>query len=304
MATTSLPPLRADHVGSLLRPPALLAARADHAVGRISGEQLRSAGDGAVRDAVRMQEEVGLQSATDGERRRSSWHMDFVYQLGGVTKAEGSIAVAFRSEAGEIEFTPAGLEVHAEIWLRETIFADAFAFLASTVTTATPKLTAPSPTMVRYRGGRAAIDPAVYPEMDEFWSDLSAAYADEIRALGALGCSYLQFDDTSLAYLNDPAQRPFIASQGGDPGHQHETYIESLNAALTGRPAGMRVTTHMCRGASAPRGRPMAATTSWPRRSSTTSRSTASSSSTTTRARVASSRCDSCRRASRSCSAS
>jgi 5-methyltetrahydropteroyltriglutamate--homocysteine methyltransferase len=120
--------------------------------------------------------------------------------------------------------------------------------LQSCVTTATPKLTIPSPSMVHYRGGRAAVDESVYPDMDDFWNDLTDAYADEVSALGNLGCTYLQFDDTSLAYLNDPKQREHIASMGGDAEHQHETYIRHINDALEKRPEGMTVTTHMCRG--------------------------------------------------------
>ena len=112
----------------------------------------------------------------------------------------------------------------------------------------TPKLTIPSPSMVHYRGGRAAIDQAVYPELDEFWADLTAAYAEQVRRLGELGCTYLQLDDTSLAYLNDPQQRAMVAAQGGDAEHQHELYIRNINAALAGRPEGMQITTHMCRG--------------------------------------------------------
>jgi 5-methyltetrahydropteroyltriglutamate--homocysteine methyltransferase len=111
-----------------------------------------------------------------------------------------------------------------------------------------PKLTFPSPNMVHYRGGRAAIDQRVYPDLEEFWSDLSGAYAEEVRRLAALGCTYLQLDDTSLAYLNDPAQRELVAARGGDPDHQHEQYIRNINAAIAGRPEGMRVTTHLCRG--------------------------------------------------------
>ncbi len=132
--------------------------------------------------------------------------------------------------------------------MSETIFADAFTFLKETVTTATPKLTIPSPSMVHYRGGRAAIDPAVYPDMDGFWADLTAAYADEVSRLSALGCTYLQFDDTSLAYLNDPEQRAYVAGIGGDPDRQHVEYIRHINEALAARPEGMAVTTHMCRG--------------------------------------------------------
>ena len=116
------------------------------------------------------------------------------------------------------------------------------------MTTATPKLTIPSPSMVHYRGGRAAVNEDVYPDMDDFWNDLTSAYADEVRALGELGCTYLQFDDTSLAYLNDPKQREHVAALGGDAEHQHETYIRHINEALEDRPAGMTVTTHMCRG--------------------------------------------------------
>jgi 5-methyltetrahydropteroyltriglutamate--homocysteine methyltransferase len=244
----STPPFRADHVGSLLRPPRLLAARAEAAAGRLPADELRVVEDDAIRDVVRMQEDVGLQSATDGEFRRASWHMDFIYSLGGVGQADEKLTVQYRNEHGTIEFTPAALRVRERVTLRQPIFADAFTFLRNTVTTATPKLTIPSPSMVHYRGGRAAIDADVYPDLDQFWDDLSAAYAAEVKALGELGCTYLQFDDTSLAYLNDPAQRAMIASLGGDAEHQHERYIRQINAALADRPSGMTVTTHMCRG--------------------------------------------------------
>ncbi|MCL6439173.1 MAG: 5-methyltetrahydropteroyltriglutamate--homocysteine S-methyltransferase [Rubrobacteraceae bacterium] len=242
------PPFRADHVGSLLRPAGLLEAREDFAAGRITAEELRATEDGAIREVVRKQEEVGLRSATDGEFRRSSWHMDFIYQLGGVEKAEGNIKVKFRNERGDIEFTPAALRVESRVHLEHTIFGDDFAFLKEQVKSATPKLTIPSPSMVHYRGGRAAIDESVYPDLEGFWEDLASAYAEEVRRLGELGCTYLQFDDTSLAYLNDPRQREHLAALGGDPEHQHEIYIRTINRALENRPAGMSVTTHMCRG--------------------------------------------------------
>jgi 5-methyltetrahydropteroyltriglutamate--homocysteine methyltransferase len=116
------------------------------------------------------------------------------------------------------------------------------------VTTAGPKLTSPAPNLVPSRGGTAALDPAVYPDLDSFWADLTSAYAEEVRRLGELGCTYLQFDDTSLAYMNDPHQREYIASIGGDPERQHVEYIHHINEALAHRPAGMSVTTHMCRG--------------------------------------------------------
>jgi 5-methyltetrahydropteroyltriglutamate--homocysteine methyltransferase len=247
MRTT--PPFRADHVGSLLRPPALLAARADFAEGRITAGQLREAEDQAIADVVAMQREVGLQSATDGEFRRATWHMDFIYQIGGISKAPGNLAVKFHNPGGDIEWTPAALHVGSKLRMDKTIFADDFRYLQSVVAPGqTPKLTIPSPNMVHYRGGPAAIDPAVYPDIEEFWADLAAAYADEVAAVAALGCTYLQFDDTSLAYLNDPAQRAEIAGRGEDAEHMHLRYIRQINAALAAKPAGLSVTTHLCRG--------------------------------------------------------
>ncbi len=242
------PPFRADHVGSLLRPPQLLQARADLETGRIDAAELRAIEDDAIREIVRKQEQIGLQSATDGEFRRASWHMDFIYQLDGITKEAGHIAVKFYNEDGEIEFTPAALHVDGKLGVSKTIFGDDFRFLQQTVTKNVPKLTIPSPSMVHYRGGKAAIDPAVYPDMDAFWADLVAAYREQVRRLGELGCTYLQFDDTSLAYMNDPHQREYIASIGGDPEHQHVEYIRHINEALANRPEGMSVTTHACRG--------------------------------------------------------
>jgi len=248
MSARTTPPFRADHVGSLLRPPELLAARDDFTAGRITAEQLHAVEDKAITDAVRMQESAGLQSATDGEFRRASWHMDFIYQLGGISKAPGNLAVKFHNPAGDIEFTPASILVDSKVRLDHTIFADDFRYLQSVVTTAVPKLTIPSPNMVHYRGGPASIDPAVYPDIEEFWADLAAAYADQVARVAELGCTYLQFDDTSLAYLNDPAQRAEIAARGEDADHLHLRYIKQVNAALAGRPDGLAVTTHLCRG--------------------------------------------------------
>ncbi|MBB4930399.1 5-methyltetrahydropteroyltriglutamate--homocysteine methyltransferase [Lipingzhangella halophila] len=242
------PPFRADHVGSLLRPRNLLEARAGNTEGRVSDDELRQIEDDAIRDAVRMQEDIGLQSATDGEFRRSSWHMDFIYQLAGITRTQDEMKVTFHNEEGDLEFTPAAHRVDGKIGLQHTIFGEAFEFLRDTVSTATPKLTIPSPSMVHYRGGRASINPEVYPDIDEFWTDLSRAYAEEIRRLADLGCTYLQLDDTSLAYLNDPKQREMLDERGENGGGLHVRYIRQLNASLAGRPEGMRITTHMCRG--------------------------------------------------------
>src|SRR4051794_14602739 len=242
------PPFRADHVGSLLRPPELLRARAAHAAGEIDVGELRAVEDAAIREAVAMQERIGLRAATDGEFRRTSWHMDFIHRLGGIERTDERIEVRMHGAAGDTSFPSAGIAVRSRLWLDEPIFADDFVFLQQTVSTALPKLTIPSPSMVHYRGGAAAVDRSVYPDMEEFWSDLSSVYADEVRALGDLGCRYLQLDDTSLAYLNDPAQRAAMTARGDDADAAHLRYIAQINAALAGRPEGMRVTTHMCRG--------------------------------------------------------
>jgi 5-methyltetrahydropteroyltriglutamate--homocysteine methyltransferase len=243
-----MPPFHADHVGSLLRPAAVLHARDDLRAGRITAEQLRAIEDDAVNDVVRMQENIGLESATDGEFRRGSWHMDFIYRLGGIRPTDEKLRVEFRNSDGTISFEAAALAIDDRISLRETIFADDFLALRAATTRATPKLTIPSPSMVHYRGGPAAIDPAVYPDVEEFWHDLSAAYAAQVSSIAELGCTYLQFDDTSLAYLNDPQQRAMLAARGDDAEHQHLKYIEVINSALAGRPDGLTVTTHMCRG--------------------------------------------------------
>ncbi len=250
MADNARPPFRADHVGSLLRPPEVLRARDEFAAGRISAEQLRDIEDAAIREIIRMQQEVGLMTATDGELRRESWHMDFIYQLGGIDKVrDETIKVAFHNKEKNLEWSPPSAHIVEPVTLPKTIFADAFIFVRDNAgDTQTPKLTIPSPSMVHYRGGRSAIDESVYPDLERFWDDLATAYGQEVQQLYDLGCRYLQLDDTSLAYLNDPAQREHVASIGGDPLHQHETYISTINKALANRPADLAVTTHMCRG--------------------------------------------------------
>jgi 5-methyltetrahydropteroyltriglutamate--homocysteine methyltransferase len=197
-----------------------------------------------------MQADLGLRTATDGEFRRATWHMDFIYAIGGICSLPGEgAAVRFHNADGTIEWRPAGLRVAAPLSIDEPIFGTDFTYLRSRVGAGqTAKFTIPSPSMVHYRGGPAAIDPTVYPDEDEFWAALSAAYASQVRGIAALGCTYLQLDDTSLAYLNDPAQRAELTAQGRDAAHQHERYIRQINAALTDRPAGLTVTTHLCRG--------------------------------------------------------
>jgi 5-methyltetrahydropteroyltriglutamate--homocysteine methyltransferase len=255
-----MPPFRADHVGSFLRPARLAAARKDHAEGKISADQLKAVEDEAVREVVALQQEAGLRSVTDGEFRRATWHMDFVYQIGGVSKMAGSLRSTFHNPEGDITYTPDAIHVTRRLSMDKTIFGEDFAFLQSVAGTLlsrgdtpriplVPKLTIPAPSMVHYRSGiRAVVDESVYPDVEEFWTDLGVAYNDEVQRLAAQGCQYLQLDDTSLAYVNDPAQREYIAGRGEDAEHIHERYIALTNAAVANRPADMAITTHLCRG--------------------------------------------------------
>ncbi len=250
MPSRDTPPFRADHVGSLLRPPELARARADFKAGRIDAAALREVEDEAIRGVVELQRSAGLQTVTDGEFRRASWHMDFIYSLDGVEQVDGeSIHVQFRSEDGEYDYAPPAMRVSGRVGLGDTIFASAFEFVRDNAGPGqTPKLTIPSPSMVHYRGGSSSIDESVYPEIDGFWDDLTAAYSGQIHGAYRLGCRYLQLDDTSLAYVNDPAQRAHIEQIGGDPDHLHEQYIANINRALAGKPDDLVVTTHLCRG--------------------------------------------------------
>jgi 5-methyltetrahydropteroyltriglutamate--homocysteine methyltransferase len=243
------PPFRADHVGSLLRPPELVKAREDFQAGSASAAELRAVEDGAIRNVVEMQEQVGLQAATDGELRRQSWHMDFIYQLGGVSRAAEGQTVTFRTDDGEALISAQGaLRVDGKIRLDSTIFGRDFEALRSMTRSATPKLTIPSPNMIYARGGRSAIDETVYPDLEEFWSDVIAAYVEELERLHELGCTYVQLDDTSLAMLNDPELRAQLAERGDDADHLHLVFIRRLNEVLSGKPEAMAITTHMCRG--------------------------------------------------------
>ena len=245
MTRRTTPPFRADHVGSLLRPPALHQARADFAAGLITAGELARVEDDAITEAVRMQGETGLQSATDGEFRRAEWHTDFIRQLGGLREAEAARPVRAFGAGPPLTYQAHGMQVTGKVHLAEPIFADHFRFLASAVTTAVPKLTIPSPSMAHFR---ADISGSGYADKDEFRADVARAYADEIAALAALGCTYLQLDDTLFAFLNDPAWRETAAGFGLDPARQHEVNLAVVNQALAGRPAGLTVTVHMCRG--------------------------------------------------------
>ena len=239
------PPFRADHVGSLLRPAVLHEARADFAVGKIGADVLAAVEDAAIRDAVRLQEDAGLQSATDGEFRREQWHSDFLYAIPGIEKgALGAPLPVYRKD-GQISWTPNATEITGKVHLDGVIFGDHFRFLAQTVTTATPKLTVPSPSMAHFR---ADLSKSPYDSYEEFRADIAATYAAEVAGLYALGCRYLQFDDTIFAFLNDPGWRENAKATGLDPDHQHETNVAVINEALANKPDDMAVTVHMCRG--------------------------------------------------------
>jgi 5-methyltetrahydropteroyltriglutamate--homocysteine methyltransferase len=240
------PPFRADHVGSLLRPASLLAARARYHKGEITAEELRAAEDEAIRDVVKKEEAVGLQSITDGEFRRTYFHLDFLEQVGGVT-VSGAIAANPDAKPAKDGFTPPRLAVTGKLRHTKNIQVDDFLYLKSQVS-ATPKVSIPSPTMVHFRGGRSAIDIEAYPDMDEFFEDLAQVYRDEINALYEAGCRYIQLDDTNLAYLCDPKMRQGAIDRGDDPNELPRTYAALINAAIDARPDDLTIAIHLCRG--------------------------------------------------------
>ncbi|MGC2781198.1 MAG: 5-methyltetrahydropteroyltriglutamate--homocysteine S-methyltransferase [Bradyrhizobium sp.] len=243
MPLQSNPPFRADQVGSLLRPPELQRARAAAKTGEIGREALRDIEDRCIRDAVAKQEAVGLSAITDGEFRRDWWHIDFLEGLEGVEAVVDPGTAAFH---GADEAVPV-LNVTGKVRRSHPVMVEPFKFLKS-ITKGTAKLTIPSPSMLHLRGGRPAIDRAAYPELDEFWADCAQAYREEIRDLAATGCTYLQLDDVSFAYLCDEKIRAGYRERGDDPERAPRTYADAINAALRDRPAGLTVTIHTCRG--------------------------------------------------------
>ncbi|HYW04599.1 MAG TPA: 5-methyltetrahydropteroyltriglutamate--homocysteine S-methyltransferase [Gammaproteobacteria bacterium] len=239
------PPFRYEHVGSLLRPPEVLEARRRRAAGEIDASELRAVEDEAIAAAIASQEQVGLQSITDGEFRRAYFHLDFLQQLDGVSVTGGIAANPDAKPASG--FSPPKLSVTGKLRHVRNIQVDDFRFLASH-TSRTPKVSIPSPTMVHFRGGRAAIDIEAYPDLDEFFEDLAQCYRDEIKALHDAGCRYIQLDDTNLAYLCDPKMREAAKERGDDPNELPHRYAELINAALQGRPEDLTVGVHLCRG--------------------------------------------------------
>ena len=235
------PPFRAEHVGSLLRPTELHAARTRAQAAAISAAELREVEDRCIRAAVAKQQSIGLRAVTDGEYRRDFWHLDFLRQLEGVGVAPVS---GMRFQADDV---PPMATVTATVRCARPIMVDHFGYLRS-VTTAVPKLTIPAPAMLHLRGGRPAISREHYPDLAAFWTDVAAAYRVAIGYLAAAGCTYLQLDDVSFSYLCDPGIRDALRAGGDDPATLPRTYADAINQALAGRPAGMTVTMHTCRG--------------------------------------------------------
>ena len=235
------PPFRADQVGSLLRPAELAEARRKAKAGELSAAQLKEVEDRCIRAAVAKQESVGLEAITDGELRRDYWHLDFTKQFEGVTLKH---AVGMTFQADDV---PPMATITGKVLFGKPIFTDHFAFLKSAAKK-TPKLTIPAPAALHFRGGRNAISREAYPDLKEFWADAAAAYRQAIAHIAKAGCTYLQLDDVSFAYLCDPKVRENFRANGDDPATLPRTYAQAINGALQDRPAGMSVTMHTCRG--------------------------------------------------------
>jgi 5-methyltetrahydropteroyltriglutamate--homocysteine methyltransferase len=240
------PAFRADHVGSLLRPDAVRENRLRWKKGEISADELRVIEDAAIADTVKKVESLGMKSITDGEFRRDYFHLDFLKQLDGVT-VTGGIGANPNAKVAEDGFTPPQLSVTGKLRHAHDIQVADYDFLKS-VTTKTPKVSIPSPTMVHFRGGRKSIDIEAYPDMDEFFHDLSVAYRQEIDHLYKSGLRYLQLDDTNLAYLCDPKMRAAAVERGEDPNELPKTYAALINSVIDGRPDDLTVGIHLCRG--------------------------------------------------------
>lgn len=246
MSRTS-PPFRADHVGSLLRPPALLEARARFRAGGLDAGELREIEDREIAAMVSRLADTGIRSITDGEFRREWFHLDFLRQLGGIT-TEGMIASTSTSEE-TVHQAPPRITVTGVLAHDRPIQVADYTFLAGrTPGGCLPKVAIPSPTMAHFRGGRAGIDIRSYPDLDVFFDDLARVYREEISALYAAGCRYLQLDDTNLAYLCDPGMRQGALDRGDDPDELPRTYAALINAALEDRPDDLTVGVHLCRG--------------------------------------------------------
>ena len=247
MQARTTPPFRADHVGSLIRPDALIDARQAAEKNEIAPEELTRIQHEAIRAIVRLQEDLGFKLATDGEFNRSFWQRDFLLKFENVRQVAAKLTVKFHSAAGSRDHSPPTLQVTGRLARPHAIFVDDFKFLKSVIRV-TPKITIPSPTTMHFRGGREAIDHKAYPNMEEFYADLARVYREEIVDLAEAGCRYLQIDEVNFAYLCDPALRAQVRNIGENPETLPETYARLLNEVIAGRPADMVVCLHLCRG--------------------------------------------------------
>jgi 5-methyltetrahydropteroyltriglutamate--homocysteine methyltransferase len=247
MTSKAKPPFRADHVGSLLRPPELLKAREQKQKGEITAAALREAEDKAIREAVKLQEAAGIEAVTDGEFRRAMWHTDFLTGFEGITPTQSNYAINFKGEGGATASTSSMLVVSGKVKRSRPIMIDHFAYLKS-VTKKTPKMCIPAATYLHMRGGRKIVDKTAYPTMDEFWADIATAYQAEMKDFVAAGCTYLQFDDVSFATMCDPKVQETIRRDGEDPAKLPALYAKVINSLFAGRPDSLTVTIHTCRG--------------------------------------------------------
>ncbi len=247
MTARTMPPFRADHVGSFLRPKFLLDAREQKARGEITATQLRAVEDKAITEIVKMQQDVGLQSITDGEFRRTYFHIDFLEQIGGV---KTDLPTLIRKPDGSEELAPPVMRVVDKVRHVKDIQRADFEYLKSQVAAGmTPKVTIPSPTMLHFRGGRAGISREHYPELDPiFYDDVARAYGEELQSLFDAGCRYVQMDDTNMAYLCDEKMREAARQRGDDPNELPHRYAGFINKVVARKPAGMTLAMHLCRG--------------------------------------------------------
>jgi 5-methyltetrahydropteroyltriglutamate--homocysteine methyltransferase len=242
MSARTKPPFRADHVSSLLRPAALRDARAKFADGAIGAAALKDVEDREIEKVVKKQQEIGLKSATDGEFRRTWWHLDFFKGLGGVEAYQAEQGSQFKG----VEKKPEAVRVAGRINFVGHQQIEHFKFLKS-VCNVTPKMAIPAPSVFHFRQGPAQIS-KIYPDMNEYFADVAATWKKAILAFYDAGCRYLQLDDTAWALLCDPEQRKQAKARGEDADALPAKYAETINAALEGRPADLTITMHSCRG--------------------------------------------------------
>jgi 5-methyltetrahydropteroyltriglutamate--homocysteine methyltransferase len=241
------PPFRADHVGSLLRPPGLKQAREEFKGGKISRDRLREVEDREIRAAVALQEAAGLESVTDGEFRRAFWHVDFLTAFEGIVATQGQYALKFHGEGGAESETRSMMVVNGKVRRSRPVALDHFRFLKSS-TGKTAKLCIPAPTYLHMRGGRRVVNENAYSDVEEFWSDITKAYQQEISDLAAAGLEYLQIDDVSFACLCDEGIRAQVKRDGEDPAKLPAQYARIISDLISERPKSLGVTMHTCRG--------------------------------------------------------